>query len=221
MARIRVPKPSAERTSVSATKNSPLDLINKMAASKPKDKKAAKPEFALPDMAQAAEDYIAHKAAVDTGTALMNAAKDQILAAAVPKRLDLCVQQAAVLPSVSVVAGPHRLTMTVTKKYCAVPEARTEALEEAFGKNFDRFFKGTLAIGLKAESANSGEAFLSELIHLLGEDFFAAHFEAKRDLDVTDAFHNSYTTDAAVQATAAPFIQEQTIRNYAASLKIA
>ena len=138
------------------------------------------------------------------------------MAAVAPQRLRLCQEQGKVLPSISV---NSRLTYTQTGRYSTVPEARKEALQSAFDSTFGRYFHDTLAISLKPTSANN-EAVLIRLVETLGPEFFAAHFDVKRDLLVQEAFHNDYSTRADVAEVAQPFIDEQTIRPYSPSLKI-
>lgn len=208
---------------MSATVANPLDLIAQMAAAPKagKDKKPSKPEIDLsPELEAAAKEFITQKALEETAKARCAAAKDQLLAAAGPRRLAWCVAQKAVQASVAIVAGAVRLTMTQTKQYSKVPEARTADLKAAFGEQYERFFTATMAIGLKPESANNNDV-LTALIEKLGPVFFAQHFAVTRDLEVAEAFHNAYTTDASVQAIAKPFIDDQTIKPYSPSFKVA
>lgn len=200
-----------------ATKANPLDLINQMAG-KPKTakSKSSKPGIDDPEIDEAINTFITQKAAAETAETLRDQAKDQIIARVGPMRLALCVANSAVAPSVLV---NGKLTLTQTCKYCVVPQERAEDLAAAFGDDFDRFFRQTLGISLKPDSANNPEV-LTALIERLGPEFFQEHFAVRRDLVVTDVFHNAYTTKPDVQETAKPFLDDQTIRPYAPSLRI-
>ena len=193
-----------------------LNLVAGLAATTKGKAKDAKPAINDPALAESIETYIARKAEAETATALKDAAAEQIISAVRPRRLEACAAAGKVLASVTV---NNRLTYTQTCRYSTVAEERKEALADAFGDAFGRYFADTLAISLKRESAND-EAVLSRLIDALGGDFFAEHFEVKRDLLVQEAFHNDYSIRPEVQAIAEPFIDEQTIRPYSPSLKI-
>jgi hypothetical protein len=201
-----------------ATVTPATDALNFVAglATTTSAKKDTKPVIQVPELAESIETYIVRKAEADTAQALADAAKDQIVAAVGPKRLELCVRAGKVISSVSV---NRRLTFTQTSRYSTVPEARKEALAEAFGDSFGRYFQSTLAISLKRQSAND-EQVLTELVSALGPEFFQAHFDVRRDLLVQDAFHNDFTTRSEVQELAQPFFEEQTIRPYSPSLKV-
>ncbi len=179
-------------------------------------KKDTKPTIHEPALAEPIAVYIARKQEAETAKALADAAAEQIVSAVRPQRLKICATAGKVVSSVSV---NGILTFTQTCRYCNVPQERKDALAEAFPATFDRYFSDTLQIGLKKESANN-EVFLTKLLDALGEDEFSAHFDVRRDLVVNDAFHNDYSTRAEVQAVAQPFMDEQTIRPYAPSLKI-
>jgi hypothetical protein len=146
----------------------------------------------------------------------MDAAKEQIVSTVRPKRLEACVVAGKVLPSVTV---NNRLTYTQTCKYSNVPEERKESLQDAFGDTFELYFADTLSIGLKKEAANNEEV-LEKLLEALGPEFFAMHFDVKRDLVVQEAFHHDYSVRVEVQETAQPFLDEETIRPYSPSLKV-
>ena len=179
-------------------------------------KKDTKPAINDPELSEPIAVYIARDQEAKTAQALADAAKDQIVSAVAPRRLDFCREAGAVLSSVSVNGV---LTFTQTSRYCNVAEERREALEMAFGDNFPRYFADTLAISIKKDAAND-ERVLEKLLELIGPEFFAEVFDVRRDLIVKDVFHNEYSTRADVQAIAQPFMDEQTIRPYSPSLKI-
>lgn len=185
-------------------------------AKKPAAKKDTKPAINDPALSEPIAVYIARDQEAKTAQALADAAKDQIVSAVAPRRLDFCREAGAVLSSVTV---NGLLTFTQTSRYCNVAEERREALEAAFGENFGRYFADTLTISLKKDAAND-ERVLSRLLEAIGPEYFAEVFDVRRDLAVRDVFHNEYCTRADVQAIAQPFMDEQTIRPYSPSLKI-
>jgi hypothetical protein len=193
-----------------------MNLISGLATKSKAAKKDDKPTVFDPSLSEPIAIYIARKQEAETAQALCDAAKEQIVSAVRPRRLEACRAAGKVLSSVSI---NGILTFTQTCRYSNVAEERKGALTEAFNGSFDRYFADTLAIGLKKESAND-ESVLCKLLESLGQDFFAEHFDVRRDLIVKDAFHNDYSTREEVQAIAEPFIDEQTIKPYAPSLKI-
>ena len=193
-----------------------LDLVSSMAA-KPAKKGSSKPVIEAPELSEVIDTFIVRKQEAETAQALCDAAKEQIVSFVRPKRLELCVRHGKVLASVSL---NNKITFTQTCRYSKVPEARQEAIAEAFGEDTDRYFKTTLSLGLKSDSAND-EAVLTKLVESLGTEFFSTHFEVSRDLLVQDAFHNDYCTRKEVQERAEEFIEEETIRPYSPSLKVA
>ncbi len=203
---------------MNATTTSATSALSRVAslAKKSPAKKDAKPEIFAPELSESIAVFIARDQEAKTAQALADAAKDQIVSAVAPRRLEACRDAGKVLASVSV---NGILTYTQTCRYSNVAEERRDALEQAFGESFDRYFADTLAIGLKKDAAND-ERVLEKLLEMIGDEFFAEVFDVRRDLAVKEAFHNDYTTRPEVQAIAQPFIDEQTIRPYAASLKI-
>jgi hypothetical protein len=193
-----------------------FQLVNSLAATKKGAAKDSKPAIFDDSLAPVIETYITRKSEAETATALMEAAKEQIVSFVRPKRLEACAAAGKVIASLSV---NNRLTFTQTCRYSNVLQERGDALREAFGESFARYFADTLSISLKRESAND-ESVLTKLVESLGGEFFAANFDVRRDLIVKDAFHNDYSCRPEVTELAQPFLDEQTIRPYAPSLKV-
>lgn len=193
------------------------DLIGSLAGSKKSaSKKPSKPVINDPAINQAIEDFVTASQAAKTAEAQAQTAKAQIDASIGPKRLALCVNNAAVVPSVSV---NNRLTFTQMRRWSKVPAEHAAELNEVFGDDADRFFQSTLSIGLSKSSAND-EAVLQKLVDALGPEFIGQHFEISRDMEVTEAFHNAWSTDASVQEKAQPFLDSEILRIASSSLKV-
>lgn len=206
------PLPAPTRPSSGA--KSILSSMAKKPASK--SGKSDKPVLQDPLLADSIAAYITHKTAMDTAKALMEVAADQLLSAGRQARLGFCIAAGKVIASIGI---NNRLTLTQTCKYCVVPEERADDLQAAFGERYEKFFKPTLSIALKAESANN-EDVLAALVDAVGAEFIEANFDVRRDVVVQEAYHIAYSTDENVQAIAQPFMDDQVIRPYTASLKI-
>lgn len=193
-----------------------LDLISGMAAKTKAKKRDAKPEINEPSLDTVIAEWMRRKSEYDTAESLMKAAQDQIVTYVKPKRLEICTDLGKVCPSLLI---NQKLTYTQQCRYSIVPEERSADLAAAFGPNYARFFRPTLAISLKKDSANN-ESVLTRLVEALGADFFAAHFDVKRDLLVQETFHHEFSCRKEVQVVAQPFMDEETIRAYSPSLKV-
>jgi len=212
-----VTKVAASPSIDAAPPKSAMDLLGSMARAKPAGKaKETKPSLNMPELDSHIATFIAQKAAEETAAALKDAAKDQITMAVGPQRLRLCTEAGVVMPSITV---NGRLTFTRDRRYSLVVQERRDDLLDTFGEKFKTYFAETLAISLKPEAA-ANETVLAEMIEKLGPEFLAQHFDIRRDMSVTEAFHHGYSTDPIVREQAKPFIDDQTIKPYAPSLKI-
>jgi hypothetical protein len=187
-------------------------------------KKAEKPVLVDATLEQSVSEFIRQKAARDSAEALMKAAEDQLLKAGHDFLLDTCQSRGESMSSIAIgvetAEGPvPKLTMTQQNRYSAIPQERAAAVREAFGKEFEVYFAETFAISLKDESAND-EAVLRHTIEALGAEFIARHFDIRRDLAVRPTFHPAYLTRPEISAAAKPFLDDQTIKPYKASLKV-
>lgn len=199
------------------TSASAMSRLAALATQKPKKgSKAPKPGFTDPALDKAILDFITHKRAMESAEALMKAAQDQITTTG---RRQLRAASSRAGEALSSVSVNDRLVLTQQNRYSVVPGAAADDLREAFGAQYEKFFKATFAISLKPESANN-EAVLNELMERLGDEFVAEHMLISRDLIVDKAFHAAYLLDDAVAAAADPFLAEQTIKPYSASLKV-
>lgn len=199
------------------TASNPADLLKRMAAKTPAKKgKQEKPALNDPSLQADVDAYIKHRTAEDEAKSMADAVKDRLVTAGQRFRLEHCRAARAVESSVSI---NGKLTMTRSSAYSKVPAEREDALRAAFGEKFDSYFKADLVIALTPDAATD-EGFLGRLMEALGEDF-EQKFTVTRSIKPTEQYHNDVTLDPAVEAAAQPFIDEQVIKPFAASLKIA
>jgi hypothetical protein len=185
-----------------------------------KGKKDAKPEIVDPTLKAAIDEWIERKIEFDTAEALLGAVKEQIVSAVRPQWLQACAGRGKTEPSATVTGdGQRKITFTQTSRYSNTPEARMDALRERFGPIADDYFKMTLTISLKKDSANAEEA-LQYLVERVSPEWFMLNFDVKKEFVVQPRFHTDYTTRPEITQIAEPFIQEETIRPYSPSLKV-
>jgi hypothetical protein len=173
----------------------------KAAASKPK--KDAKPEVSDPALDPLIDQIIKSNADAKTAESLQRQAEDQLAAAVAPKRLEFCRDNRRVESSVRI---NGRLTFIVQNRYSKVDQNHRELVAETYGEqDFGRFFKETYHVEL-TEGAAQDEAFVEKLVAAIGEEEFLRRFVVRRDLEVTEAFHNALTLEADVEEKSRPLI---------------
>lgn len=206
-----------------AVRGSAMSLLAGIAATAPAKKgKAEKPELQDPALAESIDSFIKHQAAMESSEALMNAAKGQLTARAREHRYEFCATQGRVVASTSLSAGAGKpkLTFTMQNRYSAVPGEHVPALLEAFGEDYQRYFKSAFELKLNDTSAND-EAVLAELIEKVGEEFLGKHFAIKQVVKVQEALHGAISVQPDVRKIAQPFLDMEIIKPASASLKVA
>lgn len=190
-----------------------LAMVAGMATTKPK--KDAKPEVSDPSLDGLIEKRIEQKRALDDAEAALMTTDDQLIAAIGPKRLEACRRMGKVESSVRV---NKKLTLTQKAQYCEIPQEREADLAAAFGEKARVYFPARVSLSLTDEAAQD-EGVLQALVDALGPERFGQVFKAKRTLVVSEAFHTDVTLSEEVEQLAAPFLADQTIKPYRATLK--
>lgn len=195
---------------------SALDLVLGMGKSATKGKPAKTKVAADDGVSKLLTEYFEHDRMAKSHKASAETVRDQIISHARPLFYDACKTAGKALSSVRIGNG----TMTVTNNYSTINPDEGEALAESFGDNYPTYFRRHIELSVNKESAND-DAFLAELIGLVGVEFFQKHFAVKHGIKVTDAFHSAMLLDGAVREKAQPFIDGQVIKPYSPSIKLA
>lgn len=144
-------------------------------------------------------------------------AEAQILAFAATARLESCRQMGRA-ESTFLVNG--KLAMTQKCQYSAVPMEAMPALQEAFGAEAGRYFVEKTELAL-TPAAVADKEVLRALIAALGPARFAECFTVKKSVAVTETFHHDFTLKPEVEAKARDFMDQDIIKPYKPSLKVA
>lgn len=200
---------------MSTTTASALDLVLGMASKTVKGKPAKAKVDVDDQVSSLLDEYFHHDRLAKSHKASAETARDQIVAHAKPLFYDACRTAGKALSSVRVGKG----TMTVTNNYSPINPDDEPVLAQAFGESAPSYFRRQIDLTVAKESANN-EAFLSDLLGLVGAAFFQQHFTVKHGLRVTDAFHTAMALDVGVREKARPLIDAQVIKPYSPSLKL-
>ena len=216
--------------------SNPLDLLRQLAGARPaKSKKPAAPVAERPDMGPTIKGWHEAKKLADQYTSVQKTFAAQIIAAASAERLAACRRAGQVLTTVRLDGGPEAgglgVTVTQTSRYCRLPDekpeqqARRDELLAAFGDDAPRYFAEQLEVTLADGAADRDDyqAFLAEYVGVLIGHFgerFAQWFKVTRSFAPTQAFHNDYALRPDVEAKARPFVDDETIKPYAPSVKV-
>lgn len=198
-----------------ATKPSAADLIMSMGkAVKTATKKVSVSIDATTE--KAIDDYFEHDRLAKSHKSMAETCRDQVIAGAKALYYDACKLAGKALSSIKVGKG----TMTVTNNYSLIDASNQEALQEAYGVNYDAYFRRSIELSVNKESSND-DTFLNDLLTMVGPEFFQRHFVAKTGIRVTDALHTAIALDAKVREATQPFLDQQVIKPYSPSLKLA
>ena len=205
---------------MSATATSPLAFIESMAGNGAATGKKAKKQklgFHDPALDTDIQQFVNADREVTKWESVRQTTEARILARAVPARLDLCRSEGKLESSIRV---NDVLLMTQKCQYSKIPADRLPELGEAFGDDSERYFIPRLNITLTPE-ASANEADLGKLIRALGPDEFRRVFKVERWAEVSETFHSDFTLRPEVQETALPFVDEEVIRSYKPTLRLA
>ena len=206
-----------------------LDALRKMArgAAAASKKGSDTPLVERPDLADLLGRWAEAKREAARFDSLVRAHADQIAAAARDERLRASGRAGRVLATVRLSGGGVSCDVTQGGRYCRVPDetpaqlARLAQLREAFGDDFGRYFRERLDVA-PAEGAAADEEFLAGFVGLLMGHYgerFAALFSTTQTFTATRAFHEDYTLRPDVEARARPFVEDETVKPYAPSVK--
>jgi len=196
-----------------------LNMVKGLATTKPSTKKDAKPIMVRPELETLAKEFAHHTNEAKSHDTMATMKKDQLLEPAREFLLAECIRQNKLFSAVTIQAGTVNLTYTLTNRYSDVPVLERPVLEGTFGDMTSSYFKDEVEIGLKPESMT--EVVLTALVEALGMAFFERHFLVKNRIKVSETFHNQYLVSQAFREQAAGLIEMQTVKPYAASLKLA
>ena len=230
--------PVASAPAVPATpakKPGGLDALRKLAKPAGKSSKKTTPVVNVPDMGPTIAAWLETKRLKDAYESQMATHAAQLRAAAEEHRVRLSTAAGECLSTVKLVgdaAGQSvSCSVTQTSKYCKLaqekPEQqeRVQQLTEAFTDDAPRYFAEQLDLSIsdEARDADDYQTFLAGLVDLLmghyGEEEFGRRFKVTQTFSPTKAFHHARSTNPKVAALAAPFLADETIKPYAASVK--
>lgn len=206
--------PPREATPVDAT----AELRKRMAEkTKASAGKTVKPRVATDNaMTQMLDKYFHHAEEAKSHKAMADTCRDQIVAAAKPLFYEECTKKGESLSSITIGKGK----MTVVNNYSIIELTEAQNLADCFGSEYATYFKPYTELSVNKESANDPVVF-NTLIEKLGAEFFEAHFKLKEGLKVTEALHVAINTNALVRDAAQSFIDQQVIKPYSPSIKLA
>lgn len=214
-------------STATATKPSALDLIRAKAKSAPSSKKSDTPIIERPDLADLLREWQQAKADFNAAESRVKVAADQVAAVGRDERIKASRRLGKVVSTVKLVGHGASCDVTTTSRYCAIAQeseaqqARLAELQAAFGDDAPLYFRERLEV-TPTEEALGDEDFLAGFVGLLMEHYgekFDALFKTKQSFTPTKAFHEAYTLRGDVQAKAQPFVDDQTIKGYAPSVK--
>ena len=130
-------------------------------------------------------------------------------------RLEACRRVGRVESTISL---NGKLKMTAKNQYSKIDMAHADKLREVFGEAFPQYFHVNTDMKL-TEKAADDETILTQIIEAIGAENFQAWFDATQHIAVTESFHTDLTLKPAVEALAAPLIQNEIIKPYSPSFK--
>lgn len=212
-------------------KVSALDAIRALAAAKTGGKgKSETPAVERPDLASVLAAWEDNKAKEAHYKSLAATAEAQLRAAGRDERLKLCTDRGTVFSTVKIKAGDRSVNVTTTSKYCKLDPAKAPAIKAALIEadfeeaQADLYFAEQLDLGITdAGKDDAGyQDFLVELVGVLSEkygDRFTHWFKVTQEFAPTKAFHEAYSINPKLRAAVQPFVDDETIKGYAPSLK--
>lgn len=192
-----------------------LDKMKKMAKPAVPAGKGKSPQVTIDGLDPLIERFVASKKAMDEAKAINDTTKAQITADALPA-----------LRKVSRDGGKFegscrlngKVTFVTTSRYSAVNPDDLPELRKVFGKDTDRYFQDTLAIGLTPAAAGN-EAILKRLLDAFGDEFGDV-FTVKNTAVVTEEFHRDLAMKPAIEKKAQPFLDDDRIKPYSPTVRI-
>lgn len=194
---------------------SALDLVLGMGKTTAKGKPVKAKVAADDTVSKLLEEYFEHDRMAKSHKASAETVRDQIISHAKPLFYEACKAAGKSLSSVRIGKG----TMTVTNNYSTINADDGDTLAEAFGDNYPTYFRRHIELSVNKEAAND-DAFLADLVGLVGAEFFQKHFAVKHGIKVTDAFHAALALDHTAREKAQPLIDAQVIKPYSPSIKM-
>jgi hypothetical protein len=211
----------------------PLEKLRALAGKTSAPKKSETPIAEAQDLGPVMEQYLEAKRQAEYYESLMETLGAQIRAEAKPRWLEACRRQNKVQSSVKLRATidgkPQTLTVTQQARYCAIKtetepqQQRLAELQAAFPNDHERYFANVIDVKL-TDAAAADPQFLGGFVDLLmqhyGEEGFSRYFTVTSTFTPTKAFHEAYVLNPQVQAIAEPWLEDESVRPYKATVKL-